>query len=340
MSGFEDLSIPWSGWQIVREIGRGGYGTVYEIERTQSGIITNRAVIKVIRIPKNKQEYEEVAYTLSDEEEARAYFVNRKNKVLDEIKAMTKLRATRNVAGIEEWHVKELEDGYSWEIYIRKELLTPLKEKIRKQGDLDELEIIKLGKDICNELMLCEKEGIILNVIEPNNIFVDSQGHYKLLDDRAFKILEDDALETGVSFSSYSRPEQHNDGKTDKTSDIYSLGLVMYELLNNRISPYLDVSGKNTALKREQAIQRILDGEDIPEPEYGSPELKRIVLKACSFNPSDRYKSAEDMFEDLKSEEHSLLHPRRCFICGKINPVGSTYCGKCGIELGIREIYS
>ena len=56
MNGFENINIPWEDWKIVRELGEGSCGKVYEIERTQHGI-TERDALKIIRIPKNRREY-------------------------------------------------------------------------------------------------------------------------------------------------------------------------------------------------------------------------------------------------------------------------------------------
>ena len=226
------IHIPWPGWRVVRELGEGGYGKVYEIEKMQSGI-TDRAALKVIRIPKNISEYKEVAFSQGDEEGARTYFVEQKDKLINEIRVMKELKATSNIVSIEEWDVKELEDGYSWEIFIRMELLTPLKEKIKQQGELNEQEIIKLGKDICSALILCEKNNIVHRDIKPDNILINDHGSYKLGDFGIARGLTNETRMTGVFTLPYAAPEVYNDKKAGKTIDTYSLGLVLYEHLNN-----------------------------------------------------------------------------------------------------------
>ena len=68
MNSFKNINIPWADWKIVNELGEGSYGKVYEIERTQYGITENDA-LKIIRIPKNRKQYDEVAYSLASEDE-------------------------------------------------------------------------------------------------------------------------------------------------------------------------------------------------------------------------------------------------------------------------------
>ena len=68
VNGFENVNIPWPEWNIVKEIGEGSYGKVYEIERNQHGI-TEKDALKIIRIPKDRRQYDEVAYRLASEDE-------------------------------------------------------------------------------------------------------------------------------------------------------------------------------------------------------------------------------------------------------------------------------
>ena len=300
MNNFGNVNIPWPGWKAIREIGEGGYGKVYEIERTQHGITENDA-LKVIRIPKNQQQYDELAYRMSseDSEAVNAVFTEQKDKLIEEIRAMQKLKANDNIVGIKDWSVEKLEDGYSWEIYIRMDILTPLIQYV-KGNPLDEDGIIRLGEDICRALIQCEKENIVHRDIKPDNTMVSPVGKFMLADFGIARYLEDETTMTGIGSKPYMAPEVANYQKSDKTVDIYSLGLVMYEMLNNNRPPFVKAEGRYSALEREAAIQRRIRGEELPEPVNGSDGLKRIVLKACSPVSSGRYSSAEKMLEDLK----------------------------------------
>ena len=143
VNSFENINMPWKGWKIVKELGEGGYGKVYEIERTQHGITENDA-LKIIRIPKDRRQYDEVAYRLTaeDEESIRAVFSDQKDKVINEVRAMQQLKATDNIVGIKDWTVSKLDDGYSWEICIRMDVLTPLVKYVKKNKGLEEEEVI------------------------------------------------------------------------------------------------------------------------------------------------------------------------------------------------------
>ena len=315
MSGFENISIPWPGWKIVKELGEGGFGKVYEIERTQYGITDNDA-LKIIRIPKDRRQYDEVAYRLTseDEESIRAVFSDQKDKVIHEIRAMQQLKAADNIVGIKDWSVSKLDDGYSWEIYIRMDVMTPLVQYVKKNKGLEEEEVIKLGEDICKALKQCEKENIVHRDIKPDNIMVSESGKFMLGDFGIARYLENDTTMTGIGTKPYMAPEIANYKKAGKTVDLYSLGMVLYEMLNNCRPPFINANGKYSALERENAIQRRIRGEELPEPANGSDELKKIVLKACDPEPSKRYKTAAAMlkaFEDMKIREQRETVPEQ-----------------------------
>ena len=289
----DSINIPWSGWRIVRELGEGGYGKVYEIERTRSGI-TERAALKVIRIPKNRSEYESVSFSMDTEEELQEFFENKKEEVLGEIETMQSLKGSANIVSIEDWKVERNEEDSGWTIYIRMELLNTIRNKYNK-GEIPEEEIIKLGTDICAALEMCHRSGFIHRDIKPSNILISDEGDYKLADFGIARTLDHTTYVTGAGTPPYMSPEIYYGRSTDKTSDIYSLGLVMYELLNNRRPPFISAEGKINPLDLKTSTSRRLSGEELPAPGRGSEELKEIVLKACSYEAKDRYRTARAM---------------------------------------------
>ncbi|MBO5513599.1 MAG: serine/threonine protein kinase [Mogibacterium sp.] len=301
MDNFENVRIPWPGWKAIKELGEGGYGKVYEIERTQHGI-TERDALKIIRIPKNRQQYDELAYrmTSEDNESIDLVFSEQKDKVIDEIRAMQMLKASDNIVSIKDWSVEKLDDGYSWEIFIRMDVLTPLIRHI-KGRKLEDEEVIRLGEDICKALIQCEEENIVHRDIKPDNIMVSPSDKFMLTDFGIARYLVDETTMTGIGSKPYMAPEVANYQKSNKTVDLYSLGLVLYELLNNNRPPFVNTVGKYSALDKEAAIQRRIKGEELPEPACGSDELKRIVLKAASPDPSMRYQTAQEMLSDLEN---------------------------------------
>lgn len=158
----------------------------------------------------------------------------------------------------------------------------------------------KIGKDICNALVLCKKHEIVHRDIKPQNIFVSANGDYKLGDFGIAKTVEKTMGGTKIGTYKYMAPEVYNNQPYGSTADIYSLGLVLYWLLNERRMPFMPLPpAKIMAGQDEEARHRRLSGEKLPAPAHGSGELKRIVLKACAHDPKDRYTSAAAMLDDL-----------------------------------------
>ena len=161
--------------------------------------------------------------------------------------------------------------------------------------------VIRLGMDICRALMLCEQKYIIHRDIKPENVMVSSFGNFKLCDFGISRVLDHTTNATKAGTPLYWAPEVVRMEKYGQTVDIYSLGIMMYEMLNNRRVPFIRADEPITAKKIDEAMDRRQRGEQVPPPANGHPELKRIVLKACAYRPQDRYASAEEMYADLET---------------------------------------
>ena len=306
----DNVRNSWKDWKVIKELGEGSYGKVYEIERTQHGI-TERDALKIIRIPKNHQQYEELAYRMTDDDEEaiNAMFAEQKDKVINEIRAMQQLKSSDNIVSIKDWGVEKLEDGYSWEIYIRMDVLTPLIQYVKGRTPSED-EVIRLGEDICRALIRCEEENIVHRDIKPDNIMVSEEGKFMLTDFGIARYLTDETTMTGIGSKPYMAPEIANYQKSNKTVDLYSLGLVMYELLNNFRPPFVNANGKYGALDKEAAIQRRMRGEKLPMPFRGSEDLKLFVLMASYPDPSKRFESASAMLNALRNIKRDKKTPK------------------------------
>ena len=97
----------------------------------------------------------------------------------------------------------------------------------------------------------------------------------------------------------YMAPEVIKRKEYGKEVDIYSLGLVLYWMLNNRKRPFIDADYIPSNEENEQAQLRRETGDPLPPPKYGSRELQNIVLKACAYEPKDRFSSAREMYQAL-----------------------------------------
>ena len=289
----------WPGWETVRLIGRGSFGSVYEIQR-QVFDDTEKAALKVISIPQNPGDIDEMYNDGYSEDDITETMQSHLKSIVAEYSLMRKLNGNANIVHCEDVRYVRHEDGIGWDIFIKMELLTPLTKALLDTVD-DEL-VIKVAKDMCAALEVCREHGIVHRDIKPQNIFISDKGEYKLGDFGIAKTVEKTMGGTKIGTYKYMAPEVYNNQPYGAGADIYSLGLVLYWLLNERRMPFMPLPPfRLTAGMEEEARNRRFSGEEIPAPQNGSEELKRIVLKACAFDPKDRYRSATEMLAALNN---------------------------------------
>ena len=307
---YEVGDVVLGNWTLVKRIGKGSFGTVFEAQRKEFGI-TYRAAIKIITIPYSQSEINNARSEGMDENSITEYYRDMVSDIVQEIALMSKFKGTANVVAYEDHAVIEHKDCISWDVLIRMELLTPLLKYTEKRQLSDE-EIIHVGMDICNALEMCQKYNIIHRDIKPENIFVSEFGDFKLGDFGIARTIEKTTGELSKKGTySYMAPEVYNDKEYDSSVDIYSLGIVMYRLLNCNRTPFLPLPPHNiTYLDREAALVRRMNGEPLPTPANAQGRLAEIVLKACAICPKDRYSSP--LF--MKMELEALLTGRRAGI--------------------------
>ena len=299
MENFENIRLPWPDWKIVRYLGGGAYGKVYEIERTISGMQEKeKAALKIVSRPKDEDEIEEYEVSGYDKESIIESYKSEIQNYVQEYKLMKALQGQTNIVSCDDFTVVWNENGIGGKVFIRMELLTPLNQVLKERA-LSVEEIIQLGKDIASALILCEKKNIIHRDIKPANIMVSQFGNYKLGDFGVSKIMDHATYATAMGTPEYQAPEVVHMKKYGKTADIYSLGITLYWLLNNRRMPFIGANEQLTVDQKNEAMERRYRGEKLPAPKNGSAKLKKIVLKACEYNPEDRYASAQEMYDDL-----------------------------------------
>lgn len=289
-------------WHIVRTLGEGSFGTVFEINRNDFGR-TYTAALKAISIPKNEAELQTIIDDGYTKETANTYLRDVVDKLVDEFTLMSELKGNTNIVSYEDHAVYPHENGIGWDIIIRMELLTPLT-AYTKDKDLSEKEIIKIGKDICRALELCSKRDIIHRDIKPENIFVNDNGDFKLGDFGIARQVE--KTQTGLTKTgtpTYMAPEVYRGDAYGAQVDIYSLGIVLYKMLNHNRAPfYPPFPAPISYNEKELALRKRLDGDPLPLPDGNvSKELCDIVLKACAFNPEDRFATAEEFRHALEN---------------------------------------
>ena len=289
------------GWNITRLLGEGSYGKVFEIERSEFGQ-TYRAALKVITVPQSSAEVRSVISEGMSVSQAEAYFHGIVEELMHEFSIMFKLKGTANIVSCEDLRVLEHPDGIGWDILIRMELLHPLLPYVYEHP-MARRDIIRLGIDICKALELCQRYNIIHRDIKPGNIFISDNRDYKLGDFGIARTIE--RTTSGLSKKgtySYMAPEVYAGREYGFSVDTYSLGLVLYRMLNKNRGPFLPQPPEAiTFSSREQALARRMSGEPLPRPFYGEGRLGEIVLKACAFDPKDRYSSPQQLRQELEA---------------------------------------
>jgi serine/threonine-protein kinase len=288
-------------WYISREIGKGSFGTVYEITREEYGT-TYKAALKVITVPQDEDDVKLRMTESTDADSITEYYEGVLKEIINENEIMSKLKGNSHIVSYEDHQIIPHEESIGYDILIRMEMLEPLLDRMLKKK-LDEEEVVKLGIDMCKALELCHKKNIIHRDIKPQNIFVSENGDYKLGDFGIARTIE--KTTGGMSKKGtykYMAPEVFRGEEYDSSVDLYSLGIVLYSLLNGNRGPFLPAPPeKVTHNDEEEARLRRFRGEPLPPPKDAGAILTQIIRKAAAANPKDRYRNAEEMRRDLES---------------------------------------
>ena len=314
----EELRSVWPEWHVAGRLGGGAFGDVFQIYRDNHGIRVDSA-LKVIQVDSEETAVVLPAKGQAGGETEAASQSDIPDALLGEIQIMEALRGAPNIVAIEDFSFKR--DGSTCSLFVRMELLTSIQDSLSGQHGHYAIpsirEICKLGKDVCRALIYCEKKGIIHRDIKPANIFVDRFGDYKVGDFGVSKRIESmfaAQTMTGIGTVSYMAPEIFMRQSYNNTVDIYALGLVLYQILNNGRMPFLPVSGTCSSQDLEKANYRRLQGEPLPvlsgqtaAGENIGGQLDSIIRKACAMNPADRYQTAEEFYnalDDFQDQEN------------------------------------
>lgn len=198
--------------------------------------------------------------------------------------------------------------------YIVMELVDgiTLKKYIEKKGRLSVREAVSIAIQVSMGLEAAHKAHVIHRDIKPQNIMISKDGKVKVTDFGIAKAATSNTITSNVMGSvHYTSPEQARGGYSDEKSDIYSLGITLFEMLTGRV-PF---NGETTVAIAIKQIQ-----QPMPSPREFVPDVPRsveqIVLKCCEKSPDRRYQNMTELIDDLKE---SLLHPDDDFV-QRVNP--------------------
>ena len=261
-------------YQIIEELGKGGMGRVY---RALDKKLNEEIAVKFIR-PELAQDPQTVK------------------------RFRTELKAARQVIHKNVARMFDLnEEGgipYITMEYVRGENLKSL---IRKVGRLDAKQAVPIAKQVAEGLAEAHRTGVIHRDLKPHNIMIDEEGAARITDFGLASLKKpDDATLTspGMGTPAYVSPEQVEGAATDGRSDLYSLGIVLYEMFTGR-TPFQGDTPYSVALKRLTKAPPDPRGiqPDIPEA------LVQIIMKCLEREREKRYQSAEEMILDLEAWE-------------------------------------
>lgn len=298
-----DRQLPvsvWPEWKITEKIGEGSFGKVYKAERTVQDK-TFYSAIKVITIPGSQGELESVRSENNSEQSTRAYFQGLVEECIQEVSTMEYFRGNSHIVSVEDYKVVEYLDAIGWDIFIRMEYLTSFLDYCAEK-QLKEEDVLQMGIDLCKALECCQQMNIIHRDIKPENIFVSRFGEFKLGDFGIARELE----QTLSSFSkkgtySYMAPEMYRGEAYDIRVDIYSLGLVLYKLLNHNRLPFLSLEKQLITYRdKENALGKRMSGEEMTLPVDAGEGFGQIIRKACAYRCEERYQTAADFRADLE----------------------------------------
>lgn len=302
------LEKVWPQWQAEEKpLGKGSYGTVYKAVRRENDV-ESHAAIKVISIPTDSSEIESLRSEGYNLNQTRDYLQGVVKDFVSEIQLMESVKGVQNIVSVEDYKVVEKTDEIGWDIFIRMELLKPFNAHITEHK-MTEAEVIKLGCDICTALEVCGKRNIIHRDIKPENIFINDFGDYKLGDfgiARKMDNLTGSLSQKGTY--NYMAPEVISGTDYDGRVDTYSLGIVLYRLLNGNRLPFLNGDNLNPN-ERKLAVDRRIRGEELPAPCEASKPMAHLILRACAFHPGGRFASATEMKQALLAVANGTYRP-------------------------------
>ena len=312
----------WPNWTTVNEIGEGAFGKVYKVKREDLGNVSYSAV-KVMHIPKYNSEINDLYHSGMDFDSIHTYFEDMVQNLLNEIQIMESLKSATNIVAIEDYQVVNRKDEISWDIYIRMELVQDLGSFLAEKG-MTRQQILRLGMDMCQALIACERANVIHRDIKVDNVFFNGFDSFKLGDFGISKQLEktQSALsQKGTNM--YMAPEVFRAEKYDHTVDIYSLGIMLYRLLNRGRFPFQPPADKQMfANDSQKAMAQRLGNAPMPAPAMADEQLSAIILKACAYQAKDRYQSARDMLAALTEYQQTVRYDGSEMVLAKMEPRG------------------
>lgn len=291
------------GYTVSEKIDSGTFGTVYKVVKTNAAGQYVRA-LKHITIPTEKQYYSVLNSMGGDVSKADSYFSQMLNNIVSEIKILNDLseKGVQHIVRYYENDILVTDAPKRYDIFILMEYLTPLDDYIRNT-DFRVRDVVNFGLDVLYGLRSCHENGVIHRDIKDENIFVSDKGEYKIGDFGVSKVMKDSArAESLKGTPNFLAPEVYlgKEGYT-KSVDLYSLGIVLYRLLNYSRNPFLPHFPEQYFTQDEDAaFEERMSGKTPDPPMLGGDAIGQVIVKAIS-NSKERFQTADEFISALEA---------------------------------------
>lgn len=266
-------------YELIEKIGDGGMAVVY---KARCRLLNRFVAVKIL-----KPEF------------------THSNKFIENFKRESQQAASLNHQNIVNVYDVGREGGIN---YIVMELIEgqPLSDIISKRAPLRADDVILVAKQVASALSFAHKNHIIHRDVKPHNILITRDGTAKITDFGIAKAMNEEGIDektsTVIGSVHYFSPEQASGGYVDEKSDIYSLGIVIYEMLTGKV-PFDGETPVSVAMKQvsEEIVPPSRIVKNIPY------DLEKIVMKATDKHPVNRYHSADEMLDALNNASLDVL---------------------------------
>ena len=289
-------------WYVGRQLGNGTDGKVFTIYKEKYDGTIETAVMKMLRLGENRNERK--TFNLNGENETKSDegYDTIIRKIRNSIETVKKADNGKFFIKYEDLELRNASDGKGKLILIKLEEGKSLAEVLKGFSFTLE-ETYRLGINICQALQKCRSFDYIYPNLKPENILFDKEGRCKIGDFGSFSCLE--PAKTSISYKRtqyYMAPEFIKSGNINCTCDTYSLGLILYMLTNKGRLPFTEPYPQDiTVNSLNESMTKRMAGEELPKPALASEQIWKIIKKACSFKPNERYFTPEQMLSDLKN---------------------------------------